>query len=356
MPRLVNHFIGEGYTLKASTSKITFAVSVCSALLVAGCGGGGSSNNGGSFTASNVNSSNAQDVAAQAFTASASLNSQSSTASSVGSALPTGVSIDVGSSGLIGASLQQLYGGLRARTAGNLATGVQTTDTAPCSGGGSITATGTVATQGTVSNGDSLSMTANNCVEGGLKLNGGMSITFSNVSGTVGSNSAWGATMAVQFSGLSIEANGDLVRANGDMTLAYNQTSSVVANASASGSSLQLSLARNGTTIVDRTLSNFGYDSSVNSDLFTYSANYTLSGNLARLGNTSYSVKTNTAFKQTGSAFPSAGSFTVTATDKTSATLTALDSINVRIDLDTNGDGAIDGSINTTWADLKKRV
>jgi hypothetical protein len=342
--------------LRVSTSKITFAVSVCSALLVAGCGGGGSSDKGGPFTASNVNSSNATDVLAQAFTASESLNSQSSTASSLGGNLATGVSIDAGSSGLIGVTLQQLYRGLRAGTAVNLATGVQTADPTPCSGGGSVTATRTVAAAGTVSNGDSLSMTANNCVEGALKLNGGMRFTFSNVSGAVGSDAAWGATMAMQFSDLSIDAHGDLVRANGDMSLGYSQTSNAVANASASGNSLQISLERNGTSIVERRLSNFSYDSSVNSDLFTYSANYTLSGNLARLGNTSYSVKTNTAFKKTGSAFPYEGSLTVTATDKTSATLTALDSINVRIDLDKNGDGVIDESINTTWSNLKSRV
>ena len=38
--------------------------------------------------------------------------------------------------------------------------------------------------------------------------------------------------------------------------------------------------------------------------------------------------------------------------NNSSARLTAIDNVNVRIDIDTNGDGAIDDTINTTWVEL----
>jgi hypothetical protein len=292
-------------------------------------------------------------VAAHAFTASDSLNAQSSAAGDLGGSVATGVSINIGRTGLIRASLQQLYRGLDAKSAGNLVTGVETSKS--CADGGSISAKATIAVEGQVSSGDNVSITANNCVEGGLKLNGGVSFAFSDVTGTIGSEAAWSATLAILYSNFTTEAKGEVLRVNGDLRLGYSQTSSVVASASATGNSLQISFTRNGTTVVDRTMSNFNYSGTINSDVFTYSANYTLSGKLGKLGNTSYTVKTNTPFKATGSAFPSEGSLTVTATDNTALTLTALDSINVRIDLDTNGDGKIDETINTTWSDLSSR-
>jgi hypothetical protein len=51
--------------------------------------------------------------------------------------------------------------------------------------------------------------------------------------------------------------------------------------------------------------------------------------------------------------FPYAGIMKITASDNSSVTLTALDAVNVLLEIDEDGDGAIDETINdTTWASL----
>lgn len=340
--------------MKFSTLKSSLTLSVCSVLLVAACGGGGSSEGGNSTTASTVNFNNAKDVAAQAYAASESVSAQSGASGELAGSLVTGVTLHSGRSGVIGTSLRQLYRGLDAQTAGNLVTGVETTEA--CTNGGTISVSATVANEGQVSNGDSLSITTNGCVEGDVKLNGGIRFTFSNLTGTIGPDTTWSATLAIVYSNLTTEVNGEVLRVNGDLTVGYVQTNSLIAKASASSSSLQVTYTSNGETIVDYTLSSLNCEATINSSSYTHRADYTVSGKLGNLGNTSYTVTTNTRFEGNAGAFPSKGSMTVKATDNTSLTLTAVDSTNVRIDLDTNGDGGIDQTINTTWDDLASRV
>jgi hypothetical protein len=209
---------------------------------------------------------------------------------------------------------------------------------------------------GTVSNGDSMSISAANCIEGAQKMNGTMTFGFSNLSGTIGSSSAWSGTLSLTFANVSLEENGEVARANGDMTLRYSQTGYLVATASASGASLQMVQVKNGATVADETLTNFSYDASLNANVTTYSVNFTLSGTLGKLGNSSYTVKTLTPFKETDGAYPSSGSVKITAGDNSTAIVTAVDSANVRIELDKNGDGVIDETINTTWVNLDSRL
>ena len=50
--------------------------------------------------------------------------------------------------------------------------------------------------------------------------------------------------------------------------------------------------------------------------------------------------------------FPYSGILKITATDNSSVILTALDAVNVRLDVDENGDGTIDQTSDTTWTSL----
>ena len=67
--------------------------------------------------------------------------------------------------------------------------------------------------------------------------------------------------------------------------------------------------------------------------------------------------ETTTDFKQATTAlYPSQGVMTVTAADNSSATLTVIDSGNVSVGLDKNGDGSVDETLTTTWAALMARI
>jgi len=66
----------------------------------------------------------------------------------------------------------------------------------------------------------------------------------------------------------------------------------------------------------------------------------------------SYAFETPTTLTGAGGEFPSAGEILIHGADDTSARITALDNTNVRLELDTDGDGEPDESSDTTWTDL----
>jgi hypothetical protein len=323
--------------------------------MLVGCGGGGgdtATTNATTPVAASISATNASDAIAYAYSGVENLDGQSNSSA----LLVADASIDTQSTGLIAASLAQLYSGLQAQPLDGVATGVTTSRTVACAGGGSISATVTEAVAGTRSNGDSMALTANNCVSDGDVLNGRVDFGFSDLSGTIGSSTAWSAKLAMNFTNFSVQSGGNTLRADGDMTLAYTQTGYQVATAVVSGSSLQMNLTKSDGTLISCTLTAYGMTGSINVGTYTSSANFIVTGSSPRLGTVNFTVRTNTAFRRTGAANPSTGSVTVTATDKSSATLTVLDSTYVKIDLDKNGDGVTDETSNTTWAELRSRI
>ncbi|MDH3440695.1 MAG: hypothetical protein OEM63_08095, partial [Gammaproteobacteria bacterium] len=57
-------------------------------------------------------------------------------------------------------------------------------------------------------------------------------------------------------------------------------------------------------------------------------------------------------FQGAGAGYPFAGELLITGADGGTIRLIALDAINVRIETDTNGDGMVDATEDTTWDDV----
>lgn len=337
-----------------SSSSRTLALAVGASMLMAACGGGGS-NESATPAASGmaISSANSQDVGARAYSVSASLNSQvGNSASLVG-----GVSVSTASSGLIDLSLHQLYFALDAApVTPTLAAGVVTNRTVACPLGGSAALAINLTNTAQLSAGDSIAINASNCQMDTGKLNGGFTVTFVSISGTPGAASAWNATLGMAFNGFTAVTGADTVSATGDMSMKLTQVSAQDVSISATGNSLTIGGNTHGTS-VEATLKNYSYASAVKFGVTTFSANYSLSGNLPKLGNVTYTVKTSTEFKKlAGAAYPSQGEMTITAADKSSATLTVIDGNNLSVGIDKNGDGVIDESVATTWAALIARL
>ena len=64
------------------------------------------------------------------------------------------------------------------------------------------------------------------------------------------------------------------------------------------------------------------------------------------------SYTTPTTFQGAGVAYPFAGEMLITGANNATVRLIALDEINVRIETDTDGDGSVDASEDTTWDDI----
>jgi len=236
------------------------------------------------------------------------------------------------------------------------ATGLSNTLTINCEQGGTATITLTAADTGQVSRGDNALITANNCADGNDTANGAINLTFDNITGTPSSTSAWGAGMTVRFTNFSYDEGDEANTANGALTLVYNQTARRTATFSLTGPTVQLLSVEDG-DVTDRRLTGFNTSGSLNGDVLTYRTSFVLAGeDLPRLGDGPYTVATTTDFIQQEGSNPNAGVLTVTASDRSSLTLTTLSEENVSLALDDNGDGVADLSTTTTWDTLEDQL
>ncbi|HJV86406.1 MAG TPA: hypothetical protein VJ698_13105 [Noviherbaspirillum sp.] len=334
-------------------------LSIGSALLLAACGGGGGSGSSPvSPTAlSTITSANAPDVAAQAYAASSAINDTAITGGTAGATIATGVVVqDSPGIGFIDATLQHMYRALAVKPA-NMVVGVMGTNTVNCTGGGTMTGSYNMMNTNMVSNGDTMTITSNNCMEDMVRINGTITISFSNLAGMPSATSQWSATMRMNFTNFAVTENSITDTANGDISLGFVQDNVGTRSFTMSGNTLQMSTTRSGTTVM-RTLSNYDYSASETAaGLYTYRCNYTMSGDMPRLGsNVSYTVQTMTPFRQQGTSYPNQGVMKVTATDNTSLTFTVLDSASVQIAIDRNGDGTIDETMTKTWVELTSLI
>jgi hypothetical protein len=334
-------------------NKSSILLALGSALVLSACGGGGGggSTGGGGTGGGNppppvqtspytvITAANANKVGATTYAASASISDSSYSLTDI----LTGVSVGKASKSLVAPVLGMIrhVGG-----APQLLTGVVISNN--CTGGGSVSIDATLANSQTISNGDTMKMTATNCVEDGSTMNGALSITFSNVTGDVLNGTTYKATMDSRFTAFSLASGTDTAILNGDMKMAVDQTSATSNTLTISGTSLQLTEQRAGTTIGTSTLGNYTMTGSTNGTTVTSAANFTLSGNSTALGNYAYIVKNVQPFVATGLSMPGSGSMLVTG-DASSVTVTAVDSNNVRVDYSAKGDGVITQTNTFTW-------
>jgi hypothetical protein len=326
----------------------TFFLTIGSALVLSACGGGGGgpgatgSVPGPTSTLSTITTGNASNVASNAYVASTVISDSSSSLTDV----LTGVSIGGASISTVSPVLKLVK---HAHASPQLLTGVTISDS--CSGGGTVSIDATIRNQQTISNGDTMTVTANNCVEDGSTLNGAMTITFSDVSGDILNTWTFGATLDTRFNNFSVVSGSEAMAVNGDMKIAINQTNSTTSSLTISGKSLQTTEQKAGTTVATRTLANYSLTGSTRGTTITSAANFTLSGNSSALGQFAYSVKNVEPFVRTGGAMPSTGSLIVNGASS-SVTITVAGSSGVRLDYSAKGDGAITQTTTQSWAEF----
>jgi hypothetical protein len=323
------------------------ASTISAALVLSACGGGG----GGSSTPapspspvsqfSPISAADSTKVASNVHAANSAVGSSSSSVTD----LLTGVTIDGRSISAVAPALgliSRAYNG----SAPKLLTGVSATQA--CSGGGTIAVNGTVKNENAASNGDSLTITATNCVESGMLMNGAFSLTFSGIFGTAFGATPWAATIDAQFSAFRVVSGSESVTASGDMKIAMSQTSATALSLSIGGKSFQASETI-GTNVSNFTLSDYSVSATVQGATVSAAANYNLSGNTPALGQFAYSVRNITPFVSVSGGVPTAGSFIVNGA-ASSVTMTVVAGGNVKLDYSAKGDGVITQTSTVTWA------
>lgn len=323
-------------------------LAIASALVLSACGGGGGSSAGPAPVQTSaltpITAANANKAAASGYSANDLIGNSSTSITGV----LTGVSMNGTGISAVSPVLTLVK---RAAGPGGapLLSGI--TVSQACSGGGTVTIDANLHNMQTISNGDTMTLNAINCVEDGNKLNGVLTITFSNVTGDLINTSTGAATMDTRFTGFDIASGNETATMNGDMKIAISIASATASSITISGKALQVSEQQAGAAVANVTLGDYALTGSTNGTSTTSAANFTLSGNVNGLGQFAYMVKNIQPFVSVGTAMPGSGSLIVNGA-ASSVTVTALNSSSVRLDYSAKGDGTITQSTTMSWSEF----
>lgn len=233
----------------------------------------------------------------------------------------------------------------RADAASGGATGkaVQTLSDA-CPGGGGIRVTAEDRNgNGQTDAGDSASFTFTDCVSDGVRVSGSMAFAFQSYSSTAAADTV---AVTVTFSALTaVDASG-AATLSGDMTLSARiaKVAPLTSDVTLSGTSLTATEGGQTRTIT-------GYSGRVTLDDTAGTYSYTVSGTASGTGIDGYlAVSTPTPIAGRQGATPTAGVLLLSGANQGAVRITVDAPTGVRVDLDANGDGAVDSTKSLTWA------
>ena len=201
---------------------------------------------------------------------------------------------------------------------------------------------------GELSPGDTVDATFNQCVEGNESLNGSASIRDISVTGdAVNQVAPWSIAATYVFNNVVFTQAGETSSINGSFSITVGMPDDTLFNTSISANSI---------TVVDsgftETLSNFSATASLDTSTSAYSTDTSGTFSSDRFAG-SVTFDTTQTFHGVGEDFPSEGELLIIGANNSSVRLTAIDSVNVRLVVDEDGDGAVDETIDTTWQELE---
>ena len=219
----------------------------------------------------------------------------------------------------------------------------------PCDGGaGTVTVSGDLAIPGTLTPGDTFLIVYELCDEGfGEVIDGTIGLTVRDFTGDAFLG-LYLLSMDANIDALSVTTAGDTIVGNGDATITLDTTETPYIEATVSGTVLTLDSPTSMETLRNYSSAQ-SFDGNLSPAAYTLEASGTLDSSQLP-GDLAYS--TETTFVGNEGEYPNAGVLVVRG-DNSSARLNAIDATNIRIDIDSNGDGVTDETIDLTWAELE---
>lgn len=195
---------------------------------------------------------------------------------------------------------------------------------------------------------DSFSITFNNCYDALEDASYDGAITLNNVIvvGDPETDIAWQLSSTFIYDDLGYTDDAGSERISGNVAFAYETTDSITFRSTQS--SAALTYRGSGGTTSLRSLS-LAYTENINTLAYSIEANGILASSV--LGG-SIEIETLAPLSGLYPDAPDTGAYRISGADDCSVTLTVIDDTNVQLDIDQNGDDAIDGTISTTWGVL----
>lgn len=221
-------------------------------------------------------------------------------------------------------------------------------DTYPCGVSGTQTISGELASLFGLTTGDTINVDAVDCDDGlGEVINGRMEMTVV----TYTSDPVLGLLlleMDVMLIDFEVVTATDTILSNGDSLVSMDMTGNPLIAVGIGGNSMTVT-SNAGTDVMTNFDTSQTVDASVQPEPYTLSSFGTVdSSQLTGI----ISFTTPVTFQGAGAGYPFAGELLITGADGGTIRLIALDATNVRIETDTNGDGTVDDTEDTTWDDV----
>jgi hypothetical protein len=226
--------------------------------------------------------------------------------------------------------------------------------TEPCLGplGGTMTFSGEIADPAnpldplTLTPGDFFNIFYAACDDGFAVIDGNLFYVVDAFNGELASG-LYSLTMTATFTDFQVTTVEDELVSNGDVTVRIDTRQFPTLEVEISGASLTV----DGTTsaVILTNFASLHAQTGLGPFPYTQTSSGTVDSTMLS-GVVSYATPVD--FEGFDVDYPSVGEFLVTG-NNSSARLIAIDNVNVRIDIDTDGNGTVNNTINTTWAALE---
>ena len=323
-------------------------LAILAAAALTACGGGGGGDGGDPLPAGAavaLSAANYESVAQKTLTATAFLTDSSG--------LVLGAQVAPGGQAVLAWTRAQLrhLPGLLAR-APKVVTGAISSEVMNCSGGGSVNVQLNDANGNEqLDAGDSASFDASNCVEAGVTISGGIGMVINTASGDL-DGTAYNATVAVTLTGLRVATAAGGATGSGSMQLAVSSTDAETYAVEITVSSMTMSGLFAG---VNDTITLQNWQSTSR----TARSNGVLRTSISASGTTISSVLGSVVVatvqpmvQDEGADYPASGRITATGANGSLLQITALNSSDVLLELDADGNGVFETRSTKAWSDL----
>jgi len=340
----------------SKSNKVFNSLILTSAIaLLSACGGGGGGNGGGSTSVVAasapvaVTAANAPDVAGATFDATDDLSGGGGGVAGVFAASAGGTqSADINVLDAMVAQIRRAPGMLGSSTSGVGPAAVVQINSEPCDSGTFSGSFNDADNDQNLSTGDSLSITSSSCSFGGVVMSGSLTVDNVVVSGDfINDIAPYSFSFRIRINNFSVTVDGETVAMDGDITLQESTDDNVTFTTTFSGNGIEIVTGVDTLILTDFTVNEIENEAS---GAYSISINGTISS--SSIGG-SVIVTTNVAFTGVGVSEPTGGEASCVGANGTSVRLIAnVDGNTVQLQVDTNGDGTADNTIDETWVNL----
>lgn len=225
-------------------------------------------------------------------------------------------------------------------------TGVVSSWVEECALNGNTTFTYDLASEDTISVNDSITFTSNNCNDGIFSMNGSFNVTYTDVEGLTDFDSFTKLGMSISFTDFTMTYNGldEVISFNGSYSIVINKddfTEDVVIVSP----ELAITAGEYNTSINNLTITKLYTE---NTNIETFSSSSTITDDFIN-GRVVVTTLEEFIFESQYATTPSSGAFKVVGANNTSVIITVLPGDTVQLDTDSDGDGTIDHTSETSW-------